>query len=54
MPHGEAFVATLASFAPTMCVTAAPSRERSVRFFRMYTRFDDTTELAVNVLPPSS
>ena len=54
MPHGEAFVATLVSFAPTMCVTAAPSRERSVRFFRMYTRFDDTTELAVNVSPPSS
>ena len=54
MPHGETSCATLGSFAPTMCVTAAPSRERSVRFFMMNTRFDDTTELAVNVLPPSS
>ena len=35
MPHGEASCATVRSFAPTMCVTAAPSRARSVRFFVM-------------------
>jgi len=54
MPQGEASCATVRSFAPTMCVAAAPSRARSVRFFVMYTRLEDATELAVNGLPPSS